>query len=383
VGLILGLIPGFLLTFHSQSTTPSTSAVYIATWGVVLGAILQVSVQIPGLPKVNMKYTFAFDWKHPGVIQIVRQMIPRVINAMMLSFSTAVDRYLLAFLAVGLPSADGLTNPYLQAFSIMVLPITLFGSSVSTAAFPTLASYVAKGRLERVRDIIMETLRNILFLIIPSSIGLGILALPIVQVLLEHGNFDLVAAQYSSIVLLFFAVGIPAQAAIEILTRSFYALQDSRTPVTISVIQFVIKIALSLILINLATFGVQWGMGALALSTSIAATLEALALFILLSQRLEGFKLAPFFHFIKRALLASVAMGVVLFLIRTILDHMIDTTSMPRLAISDIFIALFKLLIELGCGSATFLVAARLLKMEEMNTGLIRRVLNILRIPWL
>lgn len=377
VGLILGLIPGFLLTFHSQATNPSTTAVYIATWGVILGAILQVGVQIPGLFKINMRYTFVFDWKHPGVRQIVRQMIPRAINAMMLSFSTGVDRYLLSFLTAGI------LNSYLQAFSIMVMPITLFGSSVSTAAFPTLASYAAKGRFERVRNIIMETLRNILFLIIPSSIGLIVLAFPIAQSLLEHGNFDLGATQYSSVVLIFFAVGVPAQAAIEILTRSFYALQDSKTPVTISVLQFIMKIALSLILINLAVFGVQWGMGALALSTSIAATLEALALFFLLSQRLKGFEIRPFMYFVGRALLASGAMAVVLFLLRTILDHMIDTTSMPRLAISGIFMALFKLLFELGFGSLAFLVAARLLKMEEMNTGLVRRVLNLLKVPWL
>lgn len=377
VGLILGLIPGFFLTFHSQTTDPSTSAVYIATCGVVLGAILQVGVQIPGLFKIDMQYTFVFDWKHPGVRQIVRQMIPRAINAMMLSFSTAVDRYLLSFLT------GGILNSYLQAFSIMVMPITLFGSSVSTAAFPTLASYAVKGRFERVRNIIMETLRNILFLIIPSSIGLVVLAFPIAQSLLEHGNFDLVATQYSSVVLIFFAVGVPAQAAIEILTRSFYALQDSKTPVTISVLQFVIKIALSLILINLAVFGVQWGMGALALSTSIAATLEALALFFLLSQRLKGFELRPFMYFVGRVLLASGAMAVVLLLLRTILDHMIDTTSMPRLAIGGIFMALFKLLLELGFGSSVFLVAARLLKMEEMNTGLVRRVLNLLKVPWL
>lgn len=124
-------------------------------------------------------------------------------------------------------------------------------------------------------------------------------------------------------------------------------------------------------------------MGALVLSTSIAATLEALALFFILSQRLEGFELRPFLHFVGRALLASGAMAVALLLLRTILDRMIDTTSMTRLAIGGMFMALFKLLLELGLGSVVFLVAARLLKMEEMNTGLVRRVLNLLKVPWL
>ncbi|MGH2480470.1 MAG: murein biosynthesis integral membrane protein MurJ, partial [Ktedonobacteraceae bacterium] len=385
IGLNLGLLPGFFLTFHAQGSSPITTAVYAATWGVVLGAILQVGVQIPGLSKVKMRYTFAFDWRHPGVIQIGRQMVPRVINAMMLSFSTAVDRFLLTFLgtAVAAQLLSGLINEYFQAFSILLLPISIFGSSVSTAAFPTLAGYVARGRLDRVRAIITETLRGILFLTIPSGIGLGILAFPIAQTLLEHGNFDLQAAQYTSVALLCFAIGLPGFAAVEILVRSFYALQDSRTPVTISVAQFILKIALSILLINMAVFGVQWGMGALALSTSIATVLEAIVLFILLHQRIGGFDLRALTQFMVRALLASGALAVVLLLARPILDHVIDTTSMTRLSITGIFMALFKLLIELGVGSMIYLVVARLFKMEEMNSGLVRRVLNLLRIPWL
>lgn len=385
VGLILGLIPGFFLSFHSRSITPADLAVYSATWGVVLGAILQVGVQVPGLFKVRMRYTFSFDWRHPGVIQIGRQMIPRIINAAMLSFSTSVDRFLLAFLtAVATATVvNGLITEYFQAFSILLLPVSIFGSSVSTAAFPTLASYVARARFDRVRSIITETLRGILFLSIPSCIGLIVLALPVIQVLLEHGRYTLQEAQFTAIPLIFFAVGLPGLAAVEILTRAFYALQDSRTPVVISVAQFILKIALSVILINLAVFGVQWGMGALALSTSVASTLEALVLFVLLYQRIGGFDLRSLLGFIGRAFLAAAVMGGVLFVVRTGLDRVIDTTTTNTLIISGILKALLKLLIELGIGSLVFLIMARLLKIEEMNSGPVRRILNRLRISWL
>jgi putative peptidoglycan lipid II flippase len=385
VGLILGLIPGFFLSFHSRSITPADLAVYSATWGVVLGAILQVGVQVPGLFKVRMRYTFSFDWRHPGVIQIGHQMIPRIINAAMLSFSTSVDRFLLAFLtAVATATVvNGLITEYFQAFSILLLPVSIFGSSVSTAAFPTLASYVARARFDRVRSIITETLRGILFLSIPSCIGLIVLALPVIQVLLEHGRYTLQEAQFTAIPLIFFAVGLPGLAAVEILTRAFYALQDSRTPVVISVAQFILKIALSVILINLAVFGVQWGMGALALSTSVASTLEALVLFVLLYQRIGGFDLRSLLGFIGRAFLAAAVMGGVLFVVRTGLDRVIDTTTTNTLIISGILKALLKLLIELGIGSLVFLIMARLLKIEEMNSGPVRRILNRLRISWL
>ncbi|HEX7735680.1 MAG TPA: murein biosynthesis integral membrane protein MurJ [Ktedonobacteraceae bacterium] len=386
VGLDLGLLPGFFLTFHSRTSAPADAAVYAATFGVVLGALLQVGVQIPGLFKVKMRYNFVFDWRHPGVIQIMRQMVPRIINAIMLSFSTAVDRFLLSFLGavVATHILSGLINQYFQAFSILLLPVSIFGSSVSTAAFPTLAGYVARKRFDRVRSIITETLRGILFLTIPSAIGLIVLAFPIAQALLEHGNFTLGDAQFTSVALLFFAIGLPALAAVEILTRSFYALQDSKTPVTISVAQFILKIALSIILLSIMVpSGVQWGMGALALSTSIASILEALVLFLLLSNRIEGFDLRSLLSFFGRIALASVVLAAVLFVARMGLDRIIDTTSAKQLFIPGILMAVTKLLIELGIGSLAFLVVARLLHMEEMNSGLVRRVLNLLRIPWL
>ena len=386
-GLIVGLLPGFFLSIHARGANISTIAIYSATWSVVLAAILQVSVQIPGLFKVKMRYTFSFDWRHPGVRQIGRQMVPRAINAAMLSFSTVVDRNLLSFLGgvVSTTVVQGLATDYIQAFSILVLPVSIFGSSVSTAAFPALASYVARERFDRVRSTIMETLRSILFLSIPSCIGLIILALPIIQVLLEHGQFTLKSAQFTAVPLTYFAVGLPALAAVEILTRAFYALRDSKTPVVISVAQFVLKIALSIVLINFSVFGIQWGLAALAFSTSVASIIEAVVLFIVLSRRVGGFDIRALGSFFGRALVASLGMGVVLFIVRNILDRMLDTTSssIHTLSVSGIFHALIKLLIELGIGSLVFLIIARRLNIEEMESGPVRKILNRLHVAWL
>jgi putative peptidoglycan lipid II flippase len=384
-GLIIGLLPGFFLSIHARGANISTIAIYSATWSVVLAAILQVSVQIPGLFKVKMRYTFSFDWRHPGVRQIGRQMVPRAINAAMLSFSTVVDRDLLSFLGgvVSTQVVQGLTTDYIQAFSILVLPVSIFGSSVSTAAFPALASYVARERFDRVRSTIMETLRSILFLSIPSCVGLIILALPIIQVLLEHGQFTLKDAQFTAVPLTCFAVGLPALAAVEILTRAFYALRDSKTPVVISVAQFVLKIALSIVLINFSVFGIQWGLAALAFSTSVASIIEAVALFIVLSRRVGGFDIRALANFLGRALVASLGMGVTLFIVRNILDRMINTTTSYTLSVSGIFHALLKLLIELGIGSLVFLIIARRLNIEEMESGPVRKILNRLHVAWL
>jgi len=393
VGLIGGLVPGIYLAFHGHHN--DSVAVLYATWGVVIGALLQVAIQIPGLFKVGMRYTPSFDWRNPGVIQIGRQMVPRIINAAMLSLSIFVDRGLIGLMiaVVGAAGINGLVTQYYQSLQLVLLPLGIFGMAVSTAAFPTLAENVAKGRFDRVRNTILETLRSILFMSIPSSVGLIVLGLPIIQVLLEHGRFSLADAESTAFPLAFFAFGLTGLASVEILTRSFYAMRDSTTPVIVSVGQFIFKIALSLVLINVSIWGAQWGMGALAFSTSLAGLIEALVLFWLLHQRVGGLQIRVITLFTGRVILAALAMGLALLIIRNVLDfglgeaariHSLawfDTTRTQSLGLSGTFIAFIKLIIELLVGVIVYIRVARLLGIEEL--GPIKRVLDRLKLSWI
>jgi len=381
VGLIAGLLPGVAFMLLGQHN--DQFAIYAATWGVVLGAVLQIAIQIPGLRKVGMHYSFTFDWRHPGVLQIAHQMVPRVINAAMLYISIFVDRGLIQLMLVimGTASVDGLITQYYQAFQLILLPLGIFGMAVSTAAFPTLAENVARERMDRVRSTILETLRSILFMSIPSSVGLIVLGFPIIQVLLEHGHYSLQEAQSTVVPLAFFALGLTGLAAVEILTRAFYALRDSLTPVIVSVSQFGIKIVLSLILINAAIWGAQWGLGALALSTSIAGLLEAVALCWLLQRRLGDLHLRVIGKFFIRVLVAALVMGLCLLIVRTILDLILVTTTQPTLRFGGTMLASLKLLIELFVGIFIYVRIARLLKIEELTP--LKRVLDRLKLSWI
>jgi putative peptidoglycan lipid II flippase len=380
-GLIGGLLPGFFLAFHGQRN--DIAAAYSETWGVVIGAALLVGVQLTGLPKAGMKYSFSFNWRNSSVVQMGRQMIPRVINAAMLYCSTFVDRDLIQLMvvAVGAAKVAGLITQYTQAFQLVLMPLGVFGMAVSTAAFPTLAENVAKGRMDRVRNTILEVLRSILFLSIPSSVGLIVLGLPIIQVLFQHGRYTLDEARSTAVPLACFAIGLAGLAAVEILTRSFYAMRDSKTPVVVSVAQFIFKIALSLVLINLSVFGAQWGMGALAFSTSVAGLLEAGVLYWILHQRVGGLPVRSMIKFVGRVLLTSAIMGVGLVIVSFILDKILVTTNAPTLAIVGTLMATVKLVIELFVGVFIYLRCARMLGIEEM--GPVKRVLDRLKLSWI
>ncbi len=393
VGLIAGLIPGIILSAHRPANYNSI-AVNAATWGVVIGALLQVGIQIPGLVKVGMHYTFSFDWRHPGVIQIARQMVPRIFNAAMLFLSTLVDRSLILLLVVvvGQSFVQGLITQYYQSLQLLFLPLGIFGMSIATAVFPTLAEYVTRGRLDRLRELVLETLRGILFLTVPSSVGFIVLGLPIIQVLLQHGAFSLQDAQSTSVPLAFFAVGLTGLASVEILTRSFYALRDSVTPVVVSIGQFIFKIALSLVLINLAVLGSTppmkgaLGMGMLAFSTSFAGLIEAAVLFWLLHQRIGQMQVRATAIFLGRVLLASVVMGIALLVLRLILDATLVTTAPNQLlGFSGTILAFIKLVIEIVVGALTYFLAARLLGIgiDTLNLGPVRRLLDRLKLSWI
>jgi len=398
VGLIAGLIPGFFIMSHiniahltaaqtaATLLTHQTRAIYFATWGVVIGALLQVGAQIPGILKVGMRYEFSFDYHHPGVIQIGRQMVPRVVNAAMLYFSTFVDRGLILLIvaSLALTTSSGYITQYYQALQLVLLPLGIFGMAISTAAFPTLAENVTRGRMDRVRSIIQDTLRSILFMSIPSSIGLIVLGLPIIQVLLQHGEYTLSSAESTAIPLAFFAFGLTGLSCVEILTRSFYAMRDSKTPVTISIAQFILKIALSILFIQVIR-NISWGLGALALSTSIAGLLEAFVLLWILQQRIGELGLRELAMFTGKVLLASLVMGAVLLIIRFILDHTLVTTNPGQtLGGGGTVIAVIKLLIELGVGLFIYIRATRLLGIEEFwNQGPIKRVLERLKLSWI
>ena len=376
VGLIAGLLPGVFIAVAGHKNPEF--AVYPATWGVVIGAVLQVAIQIPGLFRVGMKYVPSFDFKDPGVLQIGRQMLPRIFNSAMVYMSTYVDRSLI-LLVVG--NMGGGVTQYYQAFQLILLPYGIFGLSSATAAFPTLAENVSKNRFDRVRNTILETLRSILFMSIPSSVGLIVLGLPVIQVLYQHGAYTLTDAQATAIPLAFFALGLAGLAAVEILVRSFYAMRDTRTPVIVSIAQFVLKIALSLILINVAAFGYVWGLAALALTTSLANLIEASVLFWLLHQRIGDMRVRQLLAFIGRVVVVSLIMGVVLLVVRTVLDIVLNTTSAPALGLIGTGEAMIKLAIEIFVGVFVCVRVSRRMGIEEL--GPVKRILDRLKLSWI
>jgi putative peptidoglycan lipid II flippase len=193
------------------------------------------------------------------------------------------------------------------AFRLMYLPIGLFGVSVATAALPDLSKHAAANDRDAMRRTISTGLRMMLMLNVPATIGLVVLAQPIVELLLEYDRFTAHDTASTAAALMFYAPGLVGYSAVKIASPSFYSLGNSRIPATVSVASVGVNLVLNIMLVRVM------GYRGLALGTAIAAIFNASTLLVLLSRRLDGLDERRLFVAFAKILVASALMGATSF----------------------------------------------------------------------
>jgi putative peptidoglycan lipid II flippase len=273
-------------------------------WGVVIGAAIYLLVQIPGLLQLGLRLTPTLGRDIPELATIARQMAPRVFGQAASQISILVTAVLATRLAAGMQRLAGLS----YAYQLMLLPYGIFSLSLSTVAFPRLARLFAAGEHAELAASVRRTLSTILFLTLPATVALLLLAVPLVRLLFQRGAFDEVSLIYTVVPLLGYATVLPAFAASEILIRSFYAMQQTRTPVLIGLLQVGLNMALGTLALELG-----YSTGALALAFSVANNVEALLLAWLLQRQLPGlWRDAALWRSVRAALAGTLLLALLL-----------------------------------------------------------------------
>ncbi len=241
--------------------------------GVVAGSALHLLIQVPGLFKEGMRYQFGFGRGDAAVHEVARLMGPRVIGLAAAQFNFVVTGFFAS--KVGASAISQLTYAWLLAG----LPLALFGMALSTAVFPTLAGHVADDDLDSLRVTVSRVLRVIMFLTVPAALGLAMLREPATVVLLEHGEFTRASSLITASALGWYCLGIIPQAGIEIHSRGFYAMGDTKTPVLLAIVAVALNLVLSAILWD------RYQHEGLAFSVSAASWLEWCLLYWLYARR--------------------------------------------------------------------------------------------------
>ncbi len=278
----VGIIAGGALGAWLGDGLPLATVEGLA-WGTVAGALGHLLVQLPGLRGRGARYTPVLTVHDPGVRQVLRLMGPRVL---VLSFSE-INKFLILFLTGTM--ALGTLPALNSAFRILIMPQGILGQALGIAAFPTLAALAARGDHREMRHIVNDSLRLILFLGLPATALLMLLAEPYITILYERGLFDAEATILVASALRFYAVGLIALTAIEVIARAFYALSDTLTPVLIGGVQILMMWILSLAFRDTLFPALGWlPLGGLALGFSLSNVIEVGLLLGLLRGRLGG-----------------------------------------------------------------------------------------------
>ena len=291
--------------------------IYAAGLGVVVGAAFHMLIQLPLIRKTGFRWRPIFDWRFIGVKKLFKMMPPRLMtvgvtelqNLAMGFFATSIGD--LSFVIVNL------------ARRLMTLPIRFFGIPISQASFPFLSEESAELNRKKFNQLLLQSLNQISFLSMPASILLLILRVPAVRLVFGTANFPWQTTLITGRLVSIIAISITAQAMVQLLIRSFYALKDTKSPFMVTSITVIIY----LISNALGIYVFKWGVYSLGAAILLAAFIELFFMLVLLQKKLKCFSFKDFLLPQLKMLLASFFMAIFLYLPFKILDEVVfDTT---------------------------------------------------------
>lgn len=269
--------------------------------GVVLGGLFQFLIQVPGLKKEGMMIRPQFQPSHPGVKRIGALAIPVFVSSSVNQINIFVGTIFASFLATG-------SITYLfYGMRFIHFPLGIFGIAIATAVLPTLSAQAARKEMTEFRDTFSFGLRLVFFIMFPAMAGLISLRVPIVNLLLERGQFDRLSTAGTATALLFYAVGLWSMAGYRIVAQAFYSLQDTRTPVKVAVVALVANMLCS----GAFLLWTPLAHGGLALANSLASMLNITVLIILLRRKIGRIDARRITVSLLKVIPASVAMGAI------------------------------------------------------------------------
>ncbi len=338
----VGIIVGALVFARFGPNPPN---VYGVAVGAVLGAGLHLAVQLPGLRRLSP--VLRLRWRAEGLREVLTLMGPRVLGLAVVQINFVVN----AAFSSGM--VEGSFSALQIAWTLMFFALGVIAQGVGTALFPTLAALAAENDIDGFRARLSGAMRGVLFLALPASVVMILLGEPLIALVAQYGEWTAESTAATAWALSFFALGVAGHALLELLSRAFYALADTWTPVIVGVGAILANIALSLLFIQFMgepgnlTRGPFAG---LALANSVTTLVESGVLWWLMRRRIDGLHDAQVLRATGRTALACVGLGVAIWLVQG---------SLPTQA------PLVVSLVGGGVGAAVFFGAAYALRLDE------------------
>ncbi|MEA2084002.1 MAG: murein biosynthesis integral membrane protein MurJ [Thermodesulfobacteriota bacterium] len=332
VGLAL-VLPGFGLP-----------AIVGMACGTLIGGFLQFACQIPALKRTGFVFMPGLDLSDPGLIRVLKLMAPAIIGLSATQINIFVNTNFAA------SCVEGSVSWLNYAFRLVQFPIGVFGVAVSIATLPIISRYAAQKDMTRLKETYVSSLTITFSLTIPATVGLVLLAQPIIRIIFEHGAFSSYDTSMTAQALCFYAIGLFAYSSVKVMVPVFYALDNTRYPVIGSFLAVGANIVIILMTIDL------YQHRAIALSVSCSMILNFIFLSIVLYRKLSGYSLSYLATGLFKVVFASILMGVWLYGLQTWLKGFMEQSFAGGIA--ALFASIFT-------GAALYAAALHFLRLRE------------------
>jgi len=348
---VLILLPLNIFTIISIILSSSFNILFLP-FGTLFATVSQVLFLIPALKRSDFKYEWEFKISDEYIKKMAWIAMPVIIGASVNQINVLVDRTIASNLVIGGISALTYANKLNQFIQ------GIFVISIATVLYPNISRLATENKIIEYKKSISEALLSVSILIIPTTIGAMIFSEEIVMLLFGRGAFDNQAVMLTATSLFFYSIGMVAFGYREILSRSYYALQDTTTPMKNAILGMILNIVLNIVLSR------YLGIGGLALATSIAATFTTILLFISLRKKIGLFGMKQISISFLKILFASLVMG-----------------GLAKLSFNYLTASLsqnLSLILAIGVGAVSYFVIIYFMKIEDVDVivGAIKKKLG-------
>lgn len=336
----------FNLIIMASTVISSFTNVYVLAYGTLLAMFSEFIIILWASVKDGFKYKFTFDIRDKYIFRMLSLATPTMIGTSVNQINKIVDRTIASRVAIGGISALNYAN------RLNLFIQQTFVLSISTVLYPVISKMAAENNIKGLKKSLREAVNSTSILVIPASIGAIVFSESIVRLLFMRGAFDQSALDLSSAALMFYSVGMMGFGLREILSRAFYSLQDTRTPMINASLGLLLNIILNIILSRFL------GIGGLALATSIAGLFTTFLLFVSLKKKIGALGMKEMAIVIFKTLAASITMGIVAFFIYNTLNPHINELIALMIAVLIGALVYFGLIIIMKIDDVDIIVEA-------------------------
>jgi putative peptidoglycan lipid II flippase len=328
--------------------------IYAYAIGILVGTLVQLLIPAWDLRHTPYRFSFSFDWRHPGVRRVLLLMLPVTISLGLINFNNLINSFFGSLVSDQAPAAID------KAFRIYQLPQGIFSVAIATVLFPTLARFANAGEIDNLRSTMANGMRQILFVLVPAAAAILALSDPMIRLIYQRGEFNPAETAVVATALFWFAFSLPTNGLYLLQTRTFFSLQQPWRATALATIDLVVSTLAALVLYS------PFGVGGIVAGTGIGTTVAVVAQAVILRRRFGGLELRRLFSTGLRITIAAAALAGVGWVVWDVLDQALGRGLGGQIV---------SLGAGLTAGGLVYVAVAWLLRVEELQqmTRLLRR----------